>query len=213
MPTRSTATGSVPIRNSLLVVLLLLAGCQTLPHAPVDDPARAALFAERSAALSGLDGWTLRGRGALSAAGRGWSGSVHWTQCADGLDLRFIAPLGAGTVRISGGAGAMRVRATDGTDIVSHDIVADLDQWLGVGVPVPALRWWMLGLPMPSAAHAGLAIDAAGRAARFEQAGWSVAFPRYAAHGGHDVPAVVVAERPDARVRLAVERWRPEACR
>lgn len=200
---------------ALAFAALAVGGCQTLPReAPAvsDGSPPAAAFAARERALGALDGWTLRGRGALNADGRGWNGSVHWAQCDGRSDLRFIAPLGAGTVRLTGDDHAMRVQATDGTDFVSGDLAADLEHWLGVGVPVATLRWWIVGLPAPGDRYERLELDAAGRPTALEQAGWRVSFPRYAAHAGHQVPAIVAGERDGARVRLAIERWEP-GCR
>lgn len=203
-------------RVAAAIVVVALAGCQTLPRetppvAGALPPADA--FALRTASLTALDGWTLRGRGALSAGGRGWNGGVHWAQCADAFDLRFIAPLGAGTLRISGLPGAMRVRGTDGTDFHAADLEADLEHLLGARLPVESLRWWVVGVPAPDAAHLALDLDAAGRAMRFEQAGWAVSYPRYTTHAGIEVPALVVAERDDTRVRVVLDDWAPADCR
>lgn len=198
------------MRVLLLVIVLALGGCRTLPPAvPAvgDGVAPDAAFAARQAQLATLDAWTLRGRTAISAHGQGWNGTVHWDQRADGLDLRFIAPLGAGTVRITGSPGAMRVQGSDGTDFMSDDVDADLEHWLGAPVPVAALRWWVLGVPTPGDPVTALELDVAGRALGIEQGGWAIEYPRYAAHDGTVVPAVVVATRDGTRVRMVIDRW------
>lgn len=198
------------------VIAAALAGCQALPRAT--PPVPGALppeqaYAVRQARIAALPGWILRGRGAVATDGRGWSGAVHWAQCADLFDLRFIAPLGAGTLRITGYTGAMRVQGTDGTDFATADVAADLEQALGTALPVEALRWWVVGLPTPGAAHAGVALDAAGRATGFAQAGWTVTFPRYTTHAGAEMPALIVASRDATRLRMVVDRWEPAGCR
>ena len=200
------------LRVRVLAPLLfaLLAGCQALPRAvPAvgDGTPAAAAFAERRAALGTIDAWTLRGRSALSADRRGWSGTVHWTQAADRLDLRFIAPLGAGTLRLTGEPEHLRVRASDGTDFYSTDPAGDLARMLGAPLPVAALRWWVLGVPPPDASVTGLELDAAGRATAFAQDGWRVTYPRYTEHDGVVLPGVIVAERDGAKIRVVVDEW------
>lgn len=202
-------------RVAAALVAVTLSGCQALPRAvPAEPGALPPLeaYASREAQLAALEGWTLRGRGALATDGRGWNGTVHWAQCADEFDLRFIAPLGAGTVWVSGHPGMMRLRGTDGTDFVSDNVSADLEHWLGTALPVEPLRWWVVGLPAPDSGARDLEIDAAGRATGFEQAGWHVGFPRYTTHAGRPMPALVVATRDGTRIRMVVDRWEPASC-
>lgn len=187
-----------------------LVGCQSLPRAvdAVDDGTPAAqAYQARRAQFASLDHWSLRGRSALHAHGRGWSGSLHWTQAGERLDLRLIAPLGAGTVRISGDPALTRIQASDGTDFVTAAPAADLGHWLGAPLPVHALRWWIVGLPPPGAEVSALAIDTGGRVTGFDQGGWRVRFPRYTEHDGTVVPGVIEARSGDARVRVIVDRW------
>ena len=198
------------VRGLAPLLLVLLAGCQALPRAvPAigDGTPAAAAFSERRAALGAIDAWTLRGRSALSADRRGWSGTIHWAQAGDELDLRFIAPLGAGTLRLTGVPERLRVRASDGTDFHTADPAGDLARVLGAPLPVAALRWWVLGVPPPDAVVTGLELDAAGRATAFAQDGWRVEYPRYTEHDGVVLPGVVVAERDGAKLRVVVDEW------
>ncbi len=192
------------------VLVLLLAGCQALPRPvpPVGDGTPAAeAFDARRAELAALAAWTLRGRSALSAYGRGWSGAVHWHQSDDHIDLRLIAPLGAGTLRLTGLPDYMRIQASDGTDFYTPDPSGDLEAALGAPLPVGALRWWILGITPPNVVIEALELDAAGRATAFMQDGWQVTYPRYTEHDGVVVPGIVVAERDGAKIRIVVDQW------
>lgn len=197
-------------RYLCVAATLALAGCQTLPREvpAVDDGTPAAeAFSARRAELAAVTTWTLRGRSAVSADGRGWSGAVHWRQVGRSLDLRLIAPLGAGTLRLTGEPDRLRIRASDGTDFVSFDPAYDLGRALGAPLPVGALRWWVLGIPHPDAPVVALTLDVGGRAVAFEQGGWRVSFPSYTELDGTVMPGVVMAETDGARVRLVVEDW------
>lgn len=209
-------TGRAVTTVLLVAMMAVTAGCKSLPRAipaeATDTPAELA-FAQRQTDAAAIGSWTLRGRSAFAADGDGWSGAVHWRQTGTEMDLRFIAPLGAGTVRISGTPGMMHIQGSDGTDILSSDPAADLALHMGVSVPVEAMRWWVLGVPVPGLGLSHVELDAAGRAVRIEQAGWSVTYPRYSEYGGRILPGIVVAEDGTTRVRLIVDRMEtdPEA--
>jgi len=215
-PTFAKASvGRVGRSHELLILLfgvLLLSGCQTLPRAvpPIGDGSPPELaFAERQVQFARIDAWTLRGRSALSNDGQGWNGTVSWEQRGSAMDLRFLAPLGAGTLRIQGDGELMHVQGSDGTDFLTTDPDLELARYLGVEVPVTAMRWWVLGVPVPGMATHALELDAAGRAVRMAQAGWLVSYPRYTERGGLIIPGIVVAERNGTRVRLIIDRWEP----
>ena len=195
---------------AFMVAVLVLAGCQTLPRAvaPVSDGSPPEIaFADRQARFADIDTWTLRGRSALSNDGRGWNGTISWEQRGTALDLRFLAPLGAGTLRIQGDGELMHVQASDGTDFLTTDPDLELARFLGVEVPVTAMRWWVLGVPVPGVEAHEVELDEAGRAVSMTQAGWLVSYPRYTERGGQIIPGIVVAERAGTRVRLIIDRW------
>ncbi len=193
-----------------LIVAAALAGCQAMPPRVDAVPAARpqAAFNARIAALGAIDEWTLRGRSAVSSAGKGWSGTVHWRQQGDAMDLRFIAPLGAGTVRLAGRPGAVRVQDSDGTDFITADPDALLESMIGAPLPVTALRWWVLGLPHPDGGGFTVQLDTAGRPVRLVQAGWTVEYDRYTGFPGGVIAARLVARHADLRLRLAIEDWR-----
>lgn len=195
---------------AVILAALAIAGCQTLPprvdEGPVSEPREA--FDQRVARIGATADWTLRGRGAVSSAGEGWSGTVHWRQQGDAMDLRFIAPLGAGTVRLVGRPGAVRVQDSDGTDFITADPDALLESMIGAPLPVTALRWWVLGLPHPDGGGFTVQLDAAGRPVRLVQAGWTVEYDRYTGFPGGVIAARLVARHADLRLRLAIEDWR-----
>lgn len=199
----SPAWGTVPL-------LVLLSACQTLPpRAPAvagaEPPEQ--VFAARQARIAGVGDWTLRGRGAVSAAGRGWSGALHWRQRGPVMDLRFIAPLGAGTLRLTGTDEAMRVRGSDGTDFITADPATHLAATIGAPLPVAALRWWVLGVPEPGSGEHQVELDIAGRPTTMRQAGWTVDYERYVELDSVPLASKVTAVNGDLRMRFMIEDW------
>lgn len=205
----SERTRVVPVWG-LAPLLLLLSACQTLPPrvpavAGAEPPEQ--VFAARQVRIAGIGAWTLRGRGAVSADGRGWSGGLHWRQQGPLMDLRFIAPLGAGTLRLTGTDEAMRVRGSDGTDFITADPAAHLSATIGAPLPVSALRWWVLGVPDPGSGGHEVELDIAGRPTIMQQAGWRVEYDRYVELDTVQLASRVTAVNGDLRMRFMIEDW------
>ncbi len=205
----SERTRVVPVWG-LTPLLLLLSACQTLPPrvpavAGTEPPEQ--VYAIRQAHVADIGSWTLRGRGAVSADGRGWSGALHWRQQGAMMDLRFIAPLGAGTLRLTGTDAAMRVRGSDGTDFTTVDPTAHLAATIGAPLPVAALRWWVLGVPDPGSGAHAVELDVAGRPTTMRQAGWTVEYERYVELDAVQLASRVTAVNGDLRMRFMIEDW------
>ncbi|MDQ2694522.1 MAG: outer membrane lipoprotein LolB, partial [Pseudomonadota bacterium] len=121
------------IRRRLVAALLLagvlaLAGCVTAPPTlPSAGP-----WAERLAALSGLDHWTVEGRIAVNKAAEGWTASLLWTQRGVDYTIDLIGPLGQGRLRIQGDATGVQARTADGQLYRDDDPARLLERATGV---------------------------------------------------------------------------------
>ena len=194
----------MPGRPFLALLLLLLAGCATLPETselPVIDS-----WETRNAVLGAVRHWQFRGRIAVKAGDDGFNGRFDWMQQGDAFDASVAGPLGIGTVRIAGEGGAVRLTDKDGTETRLENAEADLYWRYGWTIPVHSLRYWALGIPDP-AVPAATEVDEAGRLTRLEQGDWSVTISRYAEGGGQQMPRILTATNPDTRVRMVIDRW------
>lgn len=99
------------IFSSLFISLLLLTACTSL--APVPDADKNASWQLHQARLDGLTNWELAGRIAVQMENDGWSASLFWRQDHGNYSLRVVAPLGKGTVEISGDADSVRLQMAD----------------------------------------------------------------------------------------------------
>jgi outer membrane lipoprotein LolB len=68
------------------------------------------------------------------------------------------------------------------------------------------LRYWLLGVPNPAAAFE-LSRNDQDRAKSLIQAGWSIVYDRYLPVAGDVLPARLVLNRGDVRVRIIIDRW------
>jgi outer membrane lipoprotein LolB len=84
--------------------------------------------------------------------------------------------------------------------------VSQLQDRLGFELPIQNLRYWLLGVPDPSAPFE-LARNDQDRAQSLSQAGWRVVYDRYAPVEGDVLPARVILSREDVRVRVVIDHW------
>lgn len=190
-------------RIALILCVVLLAGCAvqqsvTLP-AITDWDSRRSVLAE-------VRNWGFNGRIAVRDGDEGFQGGLHWEQRRDYFDARLSGPLGMGTVRIAGDAGAVRVTDKAGEVTRLHDPEADLRRLYGWQIPIESLRFWALGIPDPEHA-AALEFSDDGSLSALEQAGWQVRIDSYRPGGGEMMPRRLKAARGSARVTLVIDRW------
>lgn len=196
-------------RVMLLVCLLTLSGCASLPgKAPRGAPNDAA-WQLRRAQLEKLADWELQGRVGIINGKDGGSGSMDWKQQGASMAFSFRGPFGAGALQVQGDANALRVRSSRGDDFITTDPELDISQRLRIPLPVLSMRYWMLGLPDPNAAFTKT-VDAQGHLVILEQRGWRVDYQGYATVDGYDLPTRLQIERDSVHIKVAVNEWQLE---
>ena len=191
-------------RAGLPLVLLVLAGCATIPESvdlpPIDS------WDERNEVLGSVQDWEFRGRIAVKAADDGFNGKFNWTQAGEAFNATVGGPLGMGTVRIEGDGGSVILTDKDGESTVLEDAELELRWRYGWTIPIASLRYWALGIPDPGE-PAITRLDDDGRLIHLEQRGWIVEISRYQEGGGQQMPRILSATNPDTRVRMVIDRW------
>lgn len=190
---------------ALVLMGVLIGGCATTPPlAPESGPA--ASFAQRSAALKGLDDWNLQGHAAITTPDDSGTVSLDWRQRGSHYRIELQAPLGAGGVLLEGDKRSVTLKASDGTSKTASDATSLLRRYTGFPLPVAELRAWLLGLPAEGSPYR-MKLDKRNRLARLQQDGWDIRYLRYGRFGDLDLPTKVFADGPRIHVRVAVNRW------
>ncbi len=183
-------------------LLLLLAGC-----VPGQRDAEPRSWVGRSEALAALDGWVLNGRIGVRLENDGFSGSLVWRQTGEAIEANISGPLGAGALRIKGQPGDLVLETGDGQFYLPDDPEQALAVELGWGIPVDAMRFWVIGVPAPGS-PALRRFDDRDRLASLEQRGWRIDYERYMPVDRWDMPKkVVMTNDAGATVRLVISRW------
>jgi outer membrane lipoprotein LolB len=187
----------------LLIVLCstVLAACVTTRRAPA--PASTAVgWEQRVGDLQRLGAWQLDGRAAVAVGTQGWQATLNWRQQADSAEVHLSGPFGIGALVLKRTPQGLSLNGAPPSDTV----LAQLQERLGFELPIDHLRFWLLGVPDPSAAFE-LKRNDQDRASQLTQSDWSIDYDRYLPVDGDWLPAHLVLSREGVRVRIAVDHW------
>ncbi len=189
------------------LLALLFAGCANLPffQPPESQPPR--VWSEHSAALAKVSNWTVTGRISIRTEGDAWNATLLWRQRDDAYRIRLVAPLGQGTVQISGDEESVTLRTSEDKVYTAKDAQTLMLDTLGWNVPVHGLRYWMLGLDDPGADGKTREFGQTGLLSRLHQTGWEINFLRYESVHGLELPTKLFLENRQLAVRIVVTRW------
>jgi outer membrane lipoprotein LolB len=200
------------MRALLSFVVLLFAGCASLPERPpvADVPAA---WAERQAQLVPLNAWNLRGRLALRTEEQGAHASLQWVRARNAHRLNLVGPFGGGRVRVVYDGDSAELRDASGRIYQGESVQDLLRRATGWQLPLTGLNYWILGLPAPGV-PARSELDDWGRLKTLEQLGWRIEFIEYTQAGNYEVPKRVFIKRQAddtsdelIEVRLVIEQW------
>lgn len=182
---------------ALFVYCAALSACVTTRPVP-----HGASWDQRFAELQRQGGWQMNGRVAVAVGTEGWQASLTWHEQGPNADVHLAGPFGVGAVVLhKSPAGVTLDGAPSGTDVI-----AQLQERLGFDLPLDRLRYWLLGAPDPDVAYE-LKRNDQDRVQQLTQTGWVLHYEQYIAVQGDVLPARVVLQRDDVRVRIAVDRW------
>jgi len=161
--------------------------------------------------LGHITKWKLSGKVSILANNDGWSGTLSWHQKnAHSYDIRIIAPLGQGTLRLLGDSSGVTLTTSDREATVkARDVEALLRRELGWELPVLGMRYWILGLASP-APFSNLILDTKGRPIMFEQAGWRIQFLRFTKVKELVLPNKIVLQNDKFKIKIIIKTWKLE---
>ena len=186
----------------LLVMIFLggLLGACVATRAP--STASRASWEQRAGELQKAEGWQLDGRVAVALGTQGWQATINWRQRNDLSEAHLAGPFGIGALVLNRTPAGLSLNGA----APGETVLAQLRERLGFDMPVDHLRYWLLGVPDPGAPFELVRNDH-DRALTLAQDGWSIAYDRYMTSAGDVLPALIVATRAGARVRIVVDRW------
>ena len=174
-----------PLSRALAAVVLFVAACAQLPHAPGDFE------------------FELTARFAARYRDEAASGTLDWRHRAARDDVLLSSPFGQGLARITREGEAVTLEAGDNKRYSAADAETLTEQVLGFRLPLRGLADWVRARPATDApAQAEYAQD--GRLLWLEQHGWRIEYTSY--EGAR--PKVLKLNYPGLELRLSISEWK-----
>ena len=198
------------MKTFFLLAILLLTGCASLPDpaltkaVAVADPEAA--WQQRKAKLADVNVWRLRGRVSLRSEEESLILKVDWQQQSQTIFKILLSGPFSSMLQLSGNGS--NVELNDGEQrLYAPDAESLLFEHTGIRMPVNGLRYWMLGLPQPDRQVRALKLDVAGRLASLQQDEWQVDIQGYQQHNGEILPAKLLINNHQLKVRFIIDQW------
>ena len=218
---RSCANSYTSLRNVVILPLIVLVGCTTVPsRPPAFDPINA--WNNHAENVAGVVSWSLKGRMSVRTEDSGKSATLLWDR--DGIDhkIELYGPFGGGRIRIiQNSNGATLTDAKKRTD-EAPTASELLYRRVGWHVPFEAMQYWVLGVPEAGKSYSKT-LDQWGRLQTLSQSGWDVSFREYNEVAPYELPRkLFITAQPgtvhlvnkngedagdDIQVRMVVKRW------
>lgn len=193
----------------LLLAVLALAACQSVPHAVAPTATAgevAAGWPARRAQLQARQNFTAQGRIAVVAGTDGFNGRLRWVQEGSRSTVSLDGPLGVGGVRIVSDGNTLNLTNPSGQALDSAAAHDELVRRMGFEPPLNNLRYWLQGVPDPSTPGTEVP-DAQGYLGTLTQAEWTVTFSAYMQTADGALPQRLTVTRGAVKVKLILESW------
>lgn len=183
-----------------ILLAALIAGCRTAPPVVATD------WPADRAARQALANWELSGRAAVATQDEGYNAGLRWMQQGNVSEAHLKGALGVGGIRVRAEGDALEVETSKGERLSAEEAGPALERAVGVELPISALRYWLLGVPIPDV-EAQEELDEQGRLKKLQQRGWTIEYDRYSQVGGSWVPGRTRLVNGSVRVRVIADRW------
>ncbi len=195
------------IKLFALTGTLLLSACANMAPAPTAALNQNMGWQQRQEALIQLTGWRLSGAIGIRQNSDAWSANLRMQTIAiDEYTLDFIAPLGAGTLKLVGTPSEVTWTDNKGRTRRANNAESLLKSTMGWTLPITNMYFWLRGLPAPGIG-ASTKFDNVHHLTHLEQQGWRIDYLRYTAAGGLDLPSKVTLKRGDLSIKIVINSW------
>lgn len=176
--------------------LSLLSGCSLFPtEEPIIPYSKTAILP-----LYKVNQWSFEGRVSLTGSDDSWTANMDWQHSHDKEKIKLSGPLGQGATVIQLTKSGVTIDRGDGKVQTSNQPEAFINQQLGLFVPVQSLRYWVIGLPEPTAAFVETATG-------FKQAGWLIEYKQMQVVKSIAMPQKVTVSNEQVKLKLIIDQW------
>ncbi len=146
-----------------------------------------------------LPAWTMSGR-LLIKDQEVMAANINWQHKSAVDKLKLAGTLGLGAIYIELNEQGILIDKGYGDKQTSMDVDTFIAQQIGFAVPVTALRWWVLGMPM-------VGVPVVWFEDGFEQLGWQVIYSSFMSTRVGKMPHKVKVVKDKINLKLVVDKW------
>jgi len=200
------------LRIVVLALGLIVAGCTSLPLAPVGNTD----FQANEKALLTRKDWSLQGRLGVRQENQSDSVALVWKQQDQQFDLVFRSTLlGLGTTHVYGTVQRVTVEKAGEQPVTLPGLQALTKQYLSFEFPAAYLVYWVRGLPVPNVA-ATPEFDEHSRLISLVQRddkgrGWQLQYDRYTEVETLVLPGRIKMNTDGLQLTFVIDKWQPGA--
>ena len=184
---------------------LLLGGCATTQLQPnVSPDVTLARWAHQKKMIRRINKFMLDAQ--VGANGSfGMSGSLRWVQDRQSFRLHFSGPFDTNAITVTGNPAETTIHRGSHT-ITTINPQTYLYRHFHWTLPIAALRYWVLGLPLPNT-PAKVRYNGSGTLRTLRQDGWYIKYESYQNVAGYILPLKFRARANHTEVRMEIYRW------
>jgi outer membrane lipoprotein LolB len=197
----------------ILLSALLLTACVS-PGPQLTPQQRQQAWQQHAIRLANIESWSLSGRVAVRADGKGWQAGMRWKKSGERQEVTLTGPFGGGVILLTENPSGFILRDNRGDEYFDTDAERLLELVTGWRLPVNGLTYWVQGRAAPDAPST-IELDGQGRAQTLAQHGWQISYLKYVEHDGLSLPGrMLLKHEPEGglgealEVRLALNDWK-----
>ncbi len=198
-------------KGFVLVTASLLSACTTsMLHTAVTSYQDVPTWGkEGMPSLYKLKRWQFSGRMAVEQKKGSWTANIDWQHRENDDAIKLYGLFGQGATLVHLKDNTISIDFGNGKVATSEQAQHFISQQFGLVVPLQALRYWVLGLPDPTAEYKRFGEG-------FSQYDWVVEFERWRWEGVSDrwrweddkqLPRKVTVLNRKAKLKLVIDQW------
>jgi len=191
------------IRPVFSLLLLALTSCASVPVVQEQRP--------EWSQLGQVEAWVMKGRIAFRQNQEGWHGMIGWFHDQSLDEIKIAGPVGQGAFIIRSKGGAVEIQYADGRVEMAEKPDELIKKQLGFSIPLQAMRWWVLGLPIKGKPFR--VIEDSPDSVSFRQDDWTVSQRDFHLFDGRIIPRRLKIENTNLSLKLVVDRWKEVVAR
>ena len=194
----------------LVGVILILSGC--INSTNIDEISSNYHYipaATRTAALSKITGWNIKGSFSVQEHGKTHMASYSWTQSSP-RDYNIIvsSALNLYNYTLKGHVNSAVLWKDSTHAVTGKSPERVMQKVMGYSLPLSNLYYWVRSIAAPGRV-VKIAHDKYGHLTYLQQQGWEIRWGGFSTRDGIDFPTLIVLARPGTNIRITIRYWVP----